>query len=367
MEQVDGVIIGAGVVGLAVAARLAAPGRSVAVVERHPRPGVETSSRNSEVVHAGLYYPKGSLKSRLCHEGRRALYRMGEGAPFFIRKTGKLVVAVDAGEAAGLSAMAAKAADAGAEGLTLLDGAEAARRAPGLRAEAALWSPETGIVDSEELMHHFKAQAEDGGAFFLFGTELKAAERAEGAWKLTFSTGEAVAARWVVNSAGLRSDAVAALPGLDVDAAGYRLHWCKGDYFRMKRPPALAHLVYPMPVKHGLGTHLTLDREGGVRLGPDTAFVDALDYAVDPGKAAAFAESVSRYWPGLTADDILPDQSGIRPKLSGPKDPWRDFVIAEESARGLPGWVNLVGIESPGLTASPAIADLVASLLKPIL
>ncbi|MBI2361943.1 MAG: NAD(P)/FAD-dependent oxidoreductase [Elusimicrobia bacterium] len=363
MERVDGVIVGAGVVGLATAARLASPERPVVVLERHPRHGVETSSRNSEVVHAGLYYPKGSLKSRLCHEGRRALYRMAEGGAFFIKKTGKLVVAVDSGEAAGLSAMAAKAADAGAEGLSLLGGAEAMRRAPGLRAEAALWSPETGIVDSEELMGHYKARAEDAGALFLFGTALKAAERSGGSWVLTLDSGEQVAARWVVNSAGLHADKVAALPGLDIDAAGYRLHWCKGDYFRMKRSPALPHLVYPMPVKHGLGTHMTLDREGGVRLGPDTAFVDSLDYAVDPGKAAAFAQSVARYWPGLRAEDILPDQSGIRPKLSGPQDPWRDFVVAEESSRGLPGWVNLVGIESPGLTASPAIADLVASLL----
>ena len=321
MESVDGVVVGAGVVGLAVAARLASPQRPVVVAERHPRHGVETSSRNSEVVHAGLYYPKGSLKSRLCHEGRRALYRLGEDAPFFIRKTGKLVVAVDSAEAAGLSALAAKAADAGAEGLTLLDGAEAARRAPGLRAEAALWSPETGIVDSEELMGFYKARAEDAGALFLFGTALERAERRDGAWTLTFGSGEQVRARWVVNSAGLHADKVAALTGLDVDGAGYRLHWCKGDYFRMKRSPSLPHLIYPMPVKHGLGTHLTLDREGGVRLGPDTAFVDTLDYAVDPLKAAAFAQSVSRYWPGLCAEDLIPDQSGIRPSCPAPRTP----------------------------------------------
>lgn len=363
MEEVDGVIVGAGVVGLACAARLAKDGAVVLVLEAHPRAGVETSSRNSEVVHAGLYYPPGSLKSRLCHEGRRALYALAAETGVFVKKTGKLVVAVDAVEAAGLEALTAKARAAGAEGLELLDGAEAARRAPGLKAEAALWSPETGIVDSEDLMAHFQRKALDGGADFLFSTKLAAAERRLGAWSLTLSTGERLRARWVVNAAGLHSDKVAALTGLDVDQAGYRLHWCKGDYFRMKRPPALAHLVYPMPGHHGLGVHLTLDREGGVRLGPDAAFTSSLDYAVDPGKASAFAASVSRYWPGVTADSLLPDQSGIRPKLSGPNEPWRDFVVQEESARGLAGWVNLIGIESPGLTASPAIAEMVAGLI----
>lgn len=363
MEEVDGVVVGAGVVGLACAARLARDGAVVLVLEAHPRAGVETSSRNSEVVHAGLYYPPGSLKSRLCHEGRRALYRLGDEAGIFVKKVGKLVVAVDAAEAAGLAALAEKARAAGAEGLELLDGAEAARRAPGLKAAAALWSPETGIVDSEGLMAHFQRRALDGGADFLFSTRLAAAERRLGGWSLTLSTGERLRARWVVNAAGLHADKVAALPGLDVDAAGYRLHWCKGDYFRMKSPPPLPHLVYPMPGNHGLGVHLTMDRAGGVRLGPDAAYTSALDYAVDAAKAGAFAASVSRYWPGVTADSIIPDQSGIRPKLSGPNAPWRDFVVQEESARGLAGWVNLVGIESPGLTASPALAEMTAGLL----
>ncbi|TBR23245.1 FAD-dependent oxidoreductase, partial [bacterium] len=300
---------------------------------------------------------------RLCHEGRRALYKLAAETGIFVKKTGKLVVACEAGEAAGLEALARKAREAGAEGLELLDGAEAARRVPGLKATAALWSPETGIVDSEGLMRHFERRALDYGADFLFSTRLVAAERSLGAWTLRLSTGERLRARWVVNSAGLRADMVAELPGLDVDAAGYRLRWCKGDYFRMKTPPALPHLVYPMPNHQGLGVHMTMDRAGGVRLGPDAAYTSTLDYAVDPAKSAAFAASVSRYWPGVTADALMPDQSGIRPKLSGPNEPWRDFVVQEESARGLPGWVNLMGIESPGLTASPAIADMVAALL----
>lgn len=364
MEEVDGVIVGAGVIGLACAARLAAGHRSLVVLERHPRWGMETSSRNSEVVHAGLYYPPGSLKNRLCHEGRRALYMLADQAGIFAKKTGKLVIAVDPPEAARLEALAAKARAAGAEGIELLSGAEARRRVPGLKVEAALWSPETGIVDSEGLMDHYHAAAEAAGAMFLFGAPLAAAERKSGAWELRLASGEGVRARWVVNAAGLSGDTVAALTGLDVDAAGYRLHWCKGDYFRMKRPPSLPHLVYPLPVSHGLGIHLTMEREGGVRLGPDAAFVDSLDYAVDPAKAAAFAAAVSRYWPGVTADDLLPDQAGIRPKLSGPEEAWRDFVVQEESARGLPGWVNLIGIESPGLTAAPAIAELTASFLE---
>ncbi len=361
MEQVDGVIIGAGVLGLACAARLAGPDRAVVVLEAHPRHGVETSSRNSEVVHAGLYYPAGSLKSRLCHEGRRALYRLAQETGIFVKKTGKLVVAVDAEEAAQLEALALKARAAGAEGIEVLSGPEARRRVPGLAAEAALWSPETGIVDSEELMDHYLAAAKDKGSMFLFSTVLAGAARSGDGWVLTLGSGEQVGCRWVVNAAGLHSDKVAALAGMDEPS--YRLHWCKGDYFRMKRPPALAHLVYPMPARHGLGVHLTMEREGGIRLGPDTEFVSELDYAVDHSKAERFAAGVARYWPGLTAGDLLPDQSGIRPKLSGPEGGFRDFVIAEESSRGFPGWVNLIGIESPGLTAAPAIAEMVAGLL----
>lgn len=366
MEQVDVAIVGSGVIGLAVAARLADEKRSLVVLERHRRYGVETSSRNSEVVHAGIYYPAGSLKSRLCHEGRRALYALAAKRPeLFIRKTGKLIVAVDDEETARLEAIRERALASGAEGVELIDGARARRKVPALKAAAALWCPESGILDSEDLMAYYHARAEENGAMFLFGNALTAVERVSGGYALAFGeSGERLLARTVVNAAGLHADAVARLAGFDVDAAGYRLHWCKGLYFRPRGDFRLPHLVYPVPAKHGLGIHLTMDREGRVRLGPDTEFVDAIDYEVPAERAAAFRDAAARYWSGPEINDLIPDTAGIRPKLSGPQDGFRDFVIEEETAKGFPGWINCIGIESPGLTASPAVADHVAGFLE---
>jgi L-2-hydroxyglutarate oxidase LhgO len=365
LERVDLAVVGAGAVGLAVAARLASPERTVVVLEEHRRYGVETSSRNSEVIHSGLYYPAGSLKSRLCHEGRRRLYALsGEGA-FFARRTGKLVVAVDDAETGRLEALRRGAESAGASGLEMLGGGEARSRAPGLRVSSALWCPETGILDSEELMSFLHRKAESLGAIFLFGSPLlRVSPRGDG-YELAFGpSNETLLARAVVNSAGLRSDRVAGMAGIDVEEAGYRLRWCKGSYFRLRRDLPLKHLIYPLPESHGLGVHLTLDRRGGVRLGPDAEFTESLDYGVDPARAQAFAEAASRYFPGLEASDLLPDTAGIRPRLKRRGEGgFADFVIAEESGRGLPNWVNLIGIESPGLTACLAIADRAAELL----
>lgn len=349
--------------GLAVAARLATPDTVVVLVESHERYGKETSSRNSEVIHAGLYYPKGSLKSVLCHEGRRLLYELCDRHGIGHRKTGKLVVAAQPDEVGALEHLLTTAASTGAEGLMLLDGAGAVARVQGLRAEAALWSPETGIIDSEGLMHYYKTRAEERGALLIFGATVTGVQ-GRGDYFLDLNGGkEQLAAAVVINCAGLHSDKVAALAGLDVDAAGYRLHWCKGSYFRCRRPLPNRHLVYPMPAHHGLGVHMTIDMAGRCRFGPDTEFVDSLDYEVDPGRACAFRNAIARYLPEVELADLSPDMAGIRPKLSGPKDGFRDFVIVEESSRGLPGWINLIGIESPGLTASPAIAERVAGML----
>ncbi|MFA5139599.1 MAG: NAD(P)/FAD-dependent oxidoreductase [Elusimicrobiota bacterium] len=352
MEQVDLVVVGAGVVGLAVSGRLA-PRRTVLVLEKHPRYGVETSSRNSEVIHAGLYYPPGSLKARLCHEGRRRLYAFARETGIFHRKLGKLVVAEDAGR---LEAMKAKADASGAEGLELLEGKDAMRRVPGLKASAALWSPETGILDTEEFMSRLYAKATAAGAMFLFQSQVTRVERRPDGCVLTFGKDrEQVHSRWVVNSAGLHSDELARMAG----AGDYRLHWCKGSYFRHKKGFPLPHLVYPEPTKHSLGIHMTVDRRGGVRFGPDAEFVDKEDYDVNPASRKKFFQNVSAYWPSLREEDLFEDTSGIRPKLSGPEGGFRDFVIAEES-----GWVNLVGIDSPGLTSSLAIAEEVAKIVE---
>ncbi len=362
MERFDAAIVGAGVVGLAVAERLSRERMSVAVLEAHPRYGMETSSRNSEVIHAGLYYPPESLKNRLCREGRRLIYALSKTAGVFARRTGKLVVATGPREAERLESLRVRAEAAGAEGLRLLDGGEVSRRIPWIKAEAALWSPESGIVDSEELMRHFHGRAQDQGAVFVFGARVSAVERLAGGYRVAFGE-EALEARLLVNAAGLSSDKVAAMAGIDVDAAGYRLRRCKGSYFRHRRELSLPHLVYPLPGGPGLGIHLTPDRAGRVRLGPDAEFVEDKDYAVDAGRREAFRDAARRYWPDLKAEDLLPDTAGIRPKLSGPEGGFRDFVVAEESGRGLPGLVNLVGIESPGLTAAPAIAEMAAGLI----
>ena len=366
MENVDIAIVGAGVVGLAVAARVSRENRTVVVLESHPRYGVETSSRNSEVVHGGLYYPPESLKARLCIEGRERIYALAQEAGIYTRRCGKFVVAEDASRVRELEAVFQRATASGAEGLRMLEGREACRQVPGIRAFAALWSPNTGIVDTEDFMRHLYAKASDRGAVFLFKNPLLRAEASRNGHALFFgSQGESLKARVVVNAAGLFSDKVAAMAGVDPEAAGYRLHWCKGSYFRCRKRLQADRLIYPAPSKYGLGIHMTIDRRGGVRFGPDTEFVDALNYDVDPALAGKFHAAIRSYWPSVEFEDLFPDTSGIRPKLSGPEGGFRDFVIAEESARGLPGWINLVGIDSPGLTSSLAIAEEVAKLMAP--
>ncbi|MBI5240200.1 MAG: NAD(P)/FAD-dependent oxidoreductase [Elusimicrobia bacterium] len=364
MDTIDAVVVGAGVVGLATAARLARPGNNVVVLERHQRHGLETSSRNSEVIHAGLHYPPESLKARLCVAGRRRLYEIAARHGVFCRRTGKLLVACVPEEVRKLEEFLAQGRANGVEGLELVDQADIPGFAPGVRAVAGLWSPETGIVDTEELMRFFLLSAQDAGAIFLWNSELESAARQTGLHHLRVKgMADPIPARCVVNAAGLHSDAVAALAGVDPDAAGCRLHWFKGEYFSLKRALPIKPLVYPVPTQHGLGIHLTVDRLGRHRLGPNAFPVQALDYDVDASHRQAFFAAAARYLPELRLEDLAPGTAGIRPKLS--KDgSFRDFVIAERSGLGLPGWVDLVGIESPGLTASPAIADAVADLLE---
>jgi D-amino-acid oxidase len=373
MDEVDVVVIGAGAVGLACAATLATRGDEVLVIERNTRVGQETSSRNSGVIHAGLYYPPGSLKARLCVEGRELLYARAARTGVAHKKLGKLVVASDVSERARLEQIAAVARENGAGDVRILDGAEARRMEPRLKVELALWSPETGVVDAHELMDSYRLEAKDHGADVLFYADVVAIERPSVGYDLVLAVGphreqETVRARRVINAAGLSAPRIAALAGLDVDALGYRQYPCKGDYFsvRASATRGLSHLIYPLPVHAGLGVHLTLDLQGQVRAGPDTAYLDppdALDFEVDPNKRAAFGAAIRHYFPHVRDEDLEPDYAGIRPKLQGPGQPVRDFVIDESSAQGLPGFVQLLGIESPGLTASEAIARRVAALL----
>jgi L-2-hydroxyglutarate oxidase LhgO len=365
----DVIVIGAGVVGLACAAELARSGRSVLVLERAGGIARETSSRNSQVIHAGLYYPPGSLKARLCIEGAERLYARcaREGIPH--RALGKLVVATDPHEVAVIEALRAQGEANGAAGLALVDAAEVARREPHVRALAALWSPRTGILDAHGLGDSYAAELARFGGELLLRHEVVGLAHRAGSWRVEAlgPSGERETAECgaVVNAAGLAADRVAALAGIAVDAAGYRQHPCKGDYFALApgAPLRFAGLVYPAPHGPGLGVHVTVDLGGRVRFGPDAEYVERIDYAVDAAKRGRFAAAARRYVPSLDETWLTPDQAGIRPKLAGPGQTFRDFAIVEESARGLPGLVNLVGIESPGLTASEAIGARVAALI----
>jgi L-2-hydroxyglutarate oxidase LhgO len=367
--EADVLVVGAGVVGLAVAAALARRGRDVVVLERRARIAQETSSRNSQVIHAGIYYPEGSAKARLCVRGRELLYARcrAHGVPH--RAVGKVIVATQPSELPVLEELQRRGTRNGAPGLELLDAAALARREPQVRALGGLLSPRTGILDVHALCLSFAAEAEAHGATLALRSELLAAEPAAGGFRVDVRgpDGACTQARCaaLVNAAGLAADRVAAAAGLDVERVGYRIHPCKGDYFAVApgAPLRVNGLVYPVHGAAGLGIHVTLDLGGRLRLGPDATYVDEVDYAVDAAKAEAFAAAARRYLPELRAEWLSPDQAGVRAKLAAPGEAFRDFVIAEESARGRPGLVSLVGIESPGLTAAPAIAEEVADLL----
>ena len=370
----DTLVIGAGIVGLAVAERLSRGGRPVVVLERHGSALQETSSRNSQVIHAGLYYPADSWKARLCVPGNGSLHSWCEvhGVPH--RRVGKLVVATSDDELPELEQRLAQGKANGVPGLELVGPDFVRAKEPEVRATAALWVPSSGIVDVHAFADSLAAEAKAHGATFAFRHRVVGLQRLGGRWVLALEGPDGAAvelgARLVVNAAGLESDAVAALAGIDVDAAGYRLHYVKGHYFRLKAQGRLRHLVYPVPAAHlaGLGVHVTIGLDGEVKLGPDVLDLPdrRVDYSVPEALCARFVAAAQRFLPWVTEALVEPDQAGIRPKLSRPGEPFRDFVIAEESARALPGLVNLIGIESPGLTCALEIARVVAGLADPV-
>jgi len=368
------VIVGAGIVGLAVAARLAGRfGEGVLVIERHDGICRETSSRNSEVVHAGIYYPAGSAKARLCLRGRELLYaRCVERAIPHVR-SGKLIVASSTKEIAGLEELQAKGEANGVAGLRIIDAGELRRREPGVAGVAALWSPESGYLDSHLYAASFQRDLEAHGGAAVFHTELVGVERVhDGSYRLAVSSGgelHSFTAARVVNAAGLGQDAVSRLAGIDVQEAGYETYPCKGCWWSIapRHRGRVRALIYPVGRAEdpGLGIHLCLDVGGGMRLGPDSVFVDdASDLVVPFQRERLFLDAGQRLFPWLEANDLSPDMAGMRTKLVSAPKQWRDFVIAEESDRGLPGWVTLAGIESPGLTAAGAIAEQVDALLR---
>jgi L-2-hydroxyglutarate oxidase LhgO len=352
-------VIGAGVVGLAVARALALQGREVIVLEREGAIGTGVSSRNSEVIHAGMYYPRGSLKAQLCVRGNRLLrdYAQSRGVPF--QMVGKLIVAtVDADRARLLALLEAGRANAVA-GLHEIPAAEARALEPELRCTAALYSPDTGIVDSHALMLSLQGEAEAHGASVAFRTPLDAGRLVDDGVELQ-AAGEALHARTLVIAAGLSSAAIARLIGLPTVPAPYL---CKGNYFSLTGKQPFRRLVYPLPVKDGLGIHYTLDLGGRGRFGPDVQWIDREDYAVDPRRGDTFYAAIRAYWPGLKDGALEPAYSGIRPKISGPLEAAADFRISGPAEHGVTGVVALYGIESPGLTAALAIAEEVARRL----
>lgn len=365
MDRVECVVIGAGVVGLAVARALALAGREVVILETEDAIGTHTSSRNSEVIHAGIYYPQGSLKARACIAGRDRLYPYcaGHGVPH--RRCGKLIVATNEGQVFELKEILRKAHRNGVTDVVEIPAAEAMRMEPALHCVAALHSPSTGIIDSHALMLAYLGDAEAAGAMLALKSPLIGCSFSSGKFVLHVGGEEPteITAKTLINSAGLRAPSVARLiAGFPPEKIPRELY-AKGNYYSLTGRPPFSRLVYPVPEPGGLGVHVTLDLAGQTRFGPDVEWVDRIGYDVDPKRADRFYAAIRRYWPALPDGALAPGYAGIRPKISGPNEPAADFVVQGPAGHGVPGLVNLYGIESPGLTASLALADEVCGLL----
>lgn len=363
MEKTDITIIGAGVIGLAIAAEIARPNLSVFVLEKNHAHGGGISSRNSEVIHGGIYYLRDSLKASLCVEGNRMLHKIVAKHNIPHRKTGKLIVAVEKGEDDELESLHENGRENGVTALELFTKRQVSDMEPNVQAHAALFSPDTGIVSVHDLMNYFLAVARIRKAQLVYNTKVIRIEKESGHYRIQtqntkgekFEFSTAI----VINAAGLESDTVANMMGMN-----YQLHYCKGDYCSVSgvRPGTVTKLIYPLPAKKraGLGVHLTMDLNGRFKLGPDATYIERREeYNVAPEKAEQFYQSAGKFLPFLKKENIHPDMAGIRPKLQGPDDDFHDFVIREDA----PGFINLVGIESPGMTASPAIARFVKKML----
>jgi L-2-hydroxyglutarate oxidase LhgO len=361
-ERVDAVVIGAGVVGLAVARALALKGHAPLILDREARFGSWTSSRNSEVIHAGIYYPRGSLKAALCVTGKEELYAFcaRRGVPH--RRIGKIIIAQGEHQLHDLEAIRRSGEKAGVTDLVTLDGPEARKLEPELSCAAALLSPSTGIIDSHAYMLALLGEAESRDAMLVTSTRVRRITRRHGLYHVwTDADGAAaVAAPILVNAAGLAAqDLALAIEGLDALHVP-PIRYARGVYFTYSGKVPFSRLIYPVPEPGGLGTHLTFDLQGQARFGPDVEWIDAVDYTVDPSRKPNFAAAAQHIWPALDPDRLQPGYAGVRPKLSGPGEPAADFVISGPADHGCEGLVNLFGIESPGLTASLAIAQAVA-------
>ena len=359
VDEVECVVVGAGVIGLAAARALALAGREVLVLDRAWTIGFETSSRNSEVIHSGIYYPAGSLKATCCVAGRQRLYGYcrEHGVPH--AQLGKLIVAAHDGEITALEKIAAAARANGVHDVEWLSAAQAQRLEPALNCVAALLSPSTGIIDSHALMLAYQGEAEAAGAMIVLRTPVLSGTVGADGFDLAVGgdSPSAIRCRFLVNAAGLFAPAlarmIAGIPGESIPP----VYFCRGVYFTLSGRSPFRRLVYPVPPAGGLGVHITLDLAGQARFGPDVEWISSVDYTVDPARGEAFYAAIRSYWPSLRDGALQPGYAGIRPKISGPTEPAADFVVQGPATHGVPGLVNLYGIESPGLTASLPLAD----------
>ncbi len=364
MDRIDVAVIGAGVIGLAIARALALAGREVIVLERETAIGTGISSRNSEVIHAGMYYPANSLKARLCVEGNKRLRAYADEHHIPYRMTGKLIVAADTDEELALNAILEKGRLNGVTGLRAISASEAGQLEPNLRCRAALYSEQTGIIDSHAFMLSLRGQAEAHGAAVAFDAPVLGGSRAPDGVRLRIGGAEPmeIVANAVIIASGLAACATARSLGLSNVP---REFLCKGSYFTLSGKSPFSRLVYPVPSQAGLGVHFTLDMAGQGRFGPDVEWIEQEDYRVDAGRADAFYESVRRYWPDLPNGALAAGYAGIRPKICGPDAPAADFQIAGPQQNGVEGVIALYGIESPGLTSSLALAEMIRHRLMP--
>lgn len=367
-ETVECAVIGAGVVGLAIARSLALAGRETIILEAADAIGTVTSSRNSEVIHAGIYYPEGSFKARFCVEGRKRLYDYCESHGIPHKKCGKLIVFTDENNLSMLSEISDRARQNGVTDIEILSAQEARNLEPNLACAGALLSPSTGIIDSHSYMLALQGDAEAEGAMIAFKSNVISGERDREGLKLWIKTEEdgdvyPLNCRSVINAAGLSAPDLArrfsGFPSEKIPVA----HYAKGNYFRLTTRAPFSRLIYPAPEPGGLGVHITIDLGGQAKFGPDVEWIDAPDYEIDPARSERFYRAVRRYWPDLPDDTLHPDYAGVRPKIGGPEDGPADFVISSEAEHGVPGVINLFGIESPGLTSSLAIGAYVETLV----
>lgn len=366
--DIDCIVVGAGVVGLAIARALARSGREVMVVESAEGIGTGTSARNSEVIHAGIYYPAGSLKAKLCVQGRHMLYEYCAEKGVAHKRIGKLIVATSEEEIPKLTDILHKARVNGVEDMELLTAAQAQALEPALFCTAALLSPSTGIIDSHGLMLAYQGDAENAGAQCVFHTPLESGQvRSDGGFDLQFGGADAMSlsCNVLINASGLHAPTLARrIQGVPESSIPTE-YLCKGSYFTLQSRAPFTRLIYPTPHHAGLGVHLTLDLGGQAKFGPDTEWIDRVDYDIDPSRCEGFYEAVRSYWPGMKDGTLSPGYTGIRPKVSGPHEPAADFMIVGPATHGIPGLVNLFGIESPGLTSSLAIAQETLARLNP--